>query len=54
VQVSLAGIDLNIVGIILMVVGALGLILSIFLLSSWSGRRGEGRTVVREERDDVL
>ncbi len=44
------GINLDTVGIILMIVGAIGLLISlIFLTSLTSGRRGD-TTVVREER----
>ena len=44
------GINLDTVGIILMVVGAVGLLLSTILLSSWRDRRAD-RTVIREERE---
>ncbi len=47
-DVALGAIDLNVVGIILMIVGAVGLLLSLLFWSSFSpGRRGE-RTVVRD------
>ena len=46
------GIDLNTVGIILMVVGAVGLLFSTLVLSSWRDRRAD-RTVVREEREVI-
>ncbi len=50
-NVTTNGLDLDTVGIILMVVGALGLVISMLFWSSFSpyGSR-EGRTVVREER----
>ncbi len=44
VEVSVAGIDLVLVGWILLAVGALGLLLSLVFWSSWGGfggRRGE-------------
>ena len=45
------GINLDTVGIILMVVGAIGLVTSLFFISSYRTRRGVGdTTVVREER----
>lgn len=53
VDVSLSGIDLDTVGVILMIVGAVGLLISTLFLSSFSpyGNRAGGRdTVVREER----
>lgn len=48
VQVDARGIDLDIIGVILMVVGALGLLLSLLFWSRFApfGRR---ETVVREE-----
>ncbi|CAN5592349.1 hypothetical protein BH18ACT1_BH18ACT1_17980 [soil metagenome] len=50
-DVSVSGVDLYTVGIILMVAGALGLLISILFWSSFSpyGSRDE-RTVVHEER----
>ena len=41
------GVNLDTVGIILMVVGALGLLASLTIFGSWGGRRGD---VVVEER----
>lgn len=43
--------DINTIGIILMVVGGLGLVLSLVFWGSRSARRD--RTVVREERDVI-
>ncbi len=48
---SVSGIDLQAVGVILMVVGVIGLILSFFYATMW--RRDADRTVVRE-RDPRL
>jgi hypothetical protein len=42
-----SGIDLHTVGVILMVCGALGMVLSLAFWSSWGGFGG-GRTVVRD------
>ena len=47
VDVSTEGFNLNTVGIILMVVGALGLLTSLVIFGGWNGRRGD---VVVEER----
>jgi Domain of unknown function (DUF6458) len=50
VNVSTSGVDLNMVGIILMVAGAVGLLLSLIFWSSW-GAYGPWRsreTIVRE------
>ena len=46
-----SGIDINTIGVILMAVGAIGLIISVFMISSLSGRRDGG--VVVEERDVI-
>ncbi len=61
VTAEASGIDVNTVGVILMVVGVAGLAISLVFWSSWGGfggsrRRavesGPGGTVVREERVD--
>jgi hypothetical protein len=47
VDTSVSGIEIHTVGIILMVIGVLGLLISLFLLSSW--RRGPAdRPTVRD------
>ncbi len=49
---AIEGINLPVIGLILMVVGVIGLLISLFFLSSW--RRGPApaeRTVVRDRRD---
>ena len=47
VNADVQGLEISTVGLILMVVGAIGLLISLFLLSSW--RRGpEERTVIRD------
>jgi hypothetical protein len=45
------GFDINTIGVILMIVGVLGLLLSFFLEQPYGFRR---RTTVVERRDDVL
>jgi uncharacterized protein DUF6458 len=58
VSAETSGIDLNTVGVILMIVGAVGLVLSLVFWSSWGGfgthrkavESGPGGTTVREER----
>jgi len=58
VTAEASGVDLNTVGVILMVVGAIGLVLSLVFWSSWGGfgthrkavESGPGGTTVREER----
>jgi hypothetical protein len=55
VNAEVAGLDIDAVGVILMAVGAVGLLLSLFLVESW--RRRPGTAAVREERivrDDTL
>ena len=50
VNVTTQGIDLDVVGVILMIIGALGLLLSLIFWSSWGGFGGYRRdTVVRED-----
>jgi hypothetical protein len=52
VTASTSGINLNTVGVILMVVGAVGLVLSVIFWSSWGGfgaRTAETTTVVRDD-----
>jgi uncharacterized protein DUF6458 len=58
VSAETSGIDLNTVGVILMVVGAIGVVLSLVFWSSWGGfgthrkavESGPGGTTVTEER----
>jgi hypothetical protein len=46
-------VDVNLVGLILTIVGAIGLLLSIFFWSSWGGFGSYRRdTVVRDDRYD--
>jgi hypothetical protein len=37
VNASVSGVDINTVGVILMIVGAIGLVLSLMFWSSWGG-----------------
>jgi len=37
VEASVSGVDINAVGVILMIVGAVGLLLSLMFWSSWGG-----------------
>jgi hypothetical protein len=50
VDVTTSGVDINTVGLILMVVGGIGLLLSLLFWSSFSpyGRRDQQTTVVRD------
>jgi len=47
VTATASGIDLNVVGVILMIVGGIGLVLSMLFWSSWGGF-GRETTVVRD------
>jgi DMSO/TMAO reductase YedYZ heme-binding membrane subunit len=50
VEAQTEGINLDTVGVILMIVGAIGLLMSLLFWSSWaSGRRGD--RVVERERE---
>ena len=44
VNATVTGLELQTIGVILMVVGALGLVLSMIFWSSWGGFGGERRT----------
>jgi hypothetical protein len=49
VDVRTSGFNLNTIGVILMIVGGIGLLMSLFFWSSWGGpRRREDRIVTRE------
>ena len=55
VSAETSGIDLNTVGVILMVVGAVGLVLSLVFWSSWGGFGNGGRdTAVVHDRERVV
>jgi len=48
VNATVSGLDINVVGVILMVVGIIGLLISLLFLDSFFGGRGR-RTVVHED-----
>ena len=48
VNASVSGLELQTIGVILMVVGAIGLLMSMIFWSSWSGFGGRG------DRDEVI
>jgi hypothetical protein len=52
VDASISGLDITTVGIILMVIGVLGLLISLFLISQ-ARRAPVERTVARDDRRDV-
>ena len=43
VNATVSGVDINPIGVILMIVGAIGLILSLMFWSSWGGVGGTSR-----------
>jgi hypothetical protein len=52
VTATMSGVNLNTVGVVLMVVGAVGLLLSLIFWSSWGGfgrRAGSTTTVVHDD-----
>jgi hypothetical protein len=54
VEVTASGIDINMVGIILMVVGGIGLLLSLLFWSSFSPyRRDQQQTTVVRDREPL-
>jgi hypothetical protein len=49
VNADISGLEISTVGLILMIVGIIGLLISIFFLSSWRRRSAVGdRTAVRD------
>jgi len=53
---SVSGVDLSTIGVILMIVGAIGLLISLFYATLWADRRREAvvrEPVVREPVDRV-
>jgi hypothetical protein len=51
VTATVSGVDLQTVGVVLMIVGAVGLVLSLIFWSTWGGFRSRNATttVVRDE-----
>jgi hypothetical protein len=43
VETTVSGVDINTIGVILMIVGAIGLILSLMFWSTWGGVGGTNR-----------
>jgi hypothetical protein len=48
INATVSGVDINTIGVILMVVGAIGLILSLMFWSSWGGVGTRRRTYVED------
>jgi hypothetical protein len=51
VTATVSGIDLQVVGLVLMIVGVVGLVFSLLWFGAWAGRRREVPPVEREVRD---
>jgi Domain of unknown function (DUF6458) len=51
VNADVQGLEISTIGLILMVVGIVGLVISLFFLSSWRRGPATERTVVRDRRD---
>jgi hypothetical protein len=49
VNATVSGLNINTIGVILMVVGAIGLILSLMFWSSWGGVGSRRRTTVVDD-----
>jgi hypothetical protein len=49
VDANISGLEISTVGIILMVIGVIGLLISLFMISSW--RRGGADRPVTRDRD---
>jgi hypothetical protein len=52
VTVTTTGFNIHAIGVILMIVGALGLVISLFFWSSWGGFGGGGYRRERRVRSD--
>lgn len=53
VEANTRGIDLNVVGVILMIVGAIGLLLTMMFWSSWSPWYRREETMIHDDVVDV-
>jgi hypothetical protein len=55
VTATVAGIDIQTAGLILMIVGIIGLVLSLFLMTAWSDRRRDDTVAEgRRYRDEPV
>ena len=53
VNATVSGVDINAIGVILMVVGAVGLVLSLMFWSSWGGAGGARRRTTTTYVEDA-
>jgi hypothetical protein len=54
VDATVSGLDIPVVGVILMIVGIVGVLLSLAFWSSWGGFGTHRETVVREDRERLV
>lgn len=54
VDVTTEGFNIDTVGVILMIVGGIGLLLSLMFWSSWGGWNRNGNTTVVRDRETVV
>jgi hypothetical protein len=54
VTATVAGIDIQTAGLILMIVGVIGLVISLFMLTAWSDRRRDDVVRDRRYRDEPV
>lgn len=52
VDASVSGVNIHTVGVILLVVGVVGFVISLFFWASWGGFGGRETTVVRHRAGD--
>jgi hypothetical protein len=54
VNVDAEGFDINTIGIILLIVGIVGIVLSMIFWSSWGGFNTNRETIIERDRRDVI
>ena len=54
IDTNVSGVDIDTIGVILMVIGLLGMLFSLVLWDSWTPRRRDDEVVVDRHRDVVI
>ena len=54
IDTSVSGVDIDTIGVILMVIGLLGMLFSLVLWDSWTPRRRDDDVVLDHRRDVVI
>lgn len=54
VDVETEGFNLNTIGIILLIVGIIGIVLSMIFWGSWGGFNNNRETIIERDRRDVI